>query len=283
MTLSSFDKLTPHLKILTKIMKTLSKIIIFLSVGFCAGLALAQNANESSPLPKIADQWRYEVTPYVWAPGIKGTLNFNNGLAKSADMNTSNVLSNLKSGGMIAAEAHYGNWGIMGDLVSATLQQSGSIPIYGGQATIADKVTLQQTVLTGAATYTLVNNKDAYVDGLVGVRAIDITATLNGNLDGTNISKTISSKTSTVDPIIGAKGRYRIADSSWYIPAYADIGSGGGTTNLTWQVAAGVGKTFNSLVDASLTYRALYYDMQSGGVLQKTTMQGPQLSVTLKF
>jgi hypothetical protein len=238
-------------------MKTLPKIIAFLSIGLCAGLAHAQNSGEASPMPKIADSWRFEVIPYLWAPGIKGTLNFNNGLAKSADMNTSNVLSNLKSGGMIAAEAHYGNWGIMGDLVSATLQKSGSVPIYGGQATIADKVTLQQTVLTGVATYTLVNNKDAYVDGLLGVRAIDITATLNGNLDGTNLSKTISSKTSTIDPIIGAKSRYRIADSTWYIPAYADIGSGGGTTNLTWQVAAGVGKTFNSLVDASLTYRAL--------------------------
>jgi hypothetical protein len=269
--------------LLTKTMKTSSKIIFFLSLGICAGLTQAQNTSEASPIPKIADSWRYEVTPYVWGPGIKGTLNFNNSLARSADMNTSNVLSDLKSGGMIAAEAHYGNWGIMGDLVSATLQHSGSVPVYGGQATIADKVTLQQTVLTGTATYTLVNNKDAYLDGLVGVRAIDITATLNGNLDGTNVSKTISSKTSTVDPIIGAKGRYRIADSSWYIPAYADIGSGGGTTNLTWQVAAGIGKTFNQLIDASLTYRALYYDMKSSAVLQKTTMQGPQLSVTLKF
>ena len=269
--------------LLTKTMKTSSKIIFFLSLGICASFAQAQNASEASPIPKIADSWRYEVTPYVWGPGIKGTLNFNNSLARSADMNTSNVLSDLKSGGMIAAEAHYGNWGIMGDLVSATLQHSGSVPVYGGQATIADKVTLQQTVLTGTATYTLVNNKDAYLDGLVGVRAIDITATLNGNLDGTNVSKTISSKTSTVDPIIGAKGRYRIADSSWYIPAYADIGSGGGTTNLTWQVAAGIGKTFNQLIDASLTYRALYYDMKSSAVLQKTTMQGPQLSVTLKF
>ena len=269
--------------LLTKTMKTSSKIIFFLSLGICASFAQAQNASEASPIPKIADSWRYEVTPYVWGPGIKGTLNFNNSLARSADMNTSNVLSDLKSGGMIAAEAHYGNWGIMGDLVSATLQHSGSVPVYGGQATIADKVTLQQTVLTGAATYTLLNNKDAYLDGLVGVRAIDITATLNGNLDGTNVSKTISSKTSTVDPIIGAKGRYRIADSSWYIPAYADIGSGGGTTNLTWQVAAGIGKTFNQLIDASLTYRALYYDMKSSAVLQKTTMQGPQLSVTLKF
>lgn len=94
-----------------------------------------------------------------------------------------------------------------------------------------------------------------------------------------NLSKT----TTTVDPIVGFKGRYRIADSSWYVPFYGDIGSGGGTTNITWQTMLGVGKTFNQWVDASLTYRALYYDMSGSGLLQKTTFQGPQVGVTFKF
>lgn len=236
-----------------------------------------------SPIPAISDQWRFEVTPYLWAPAINGTMGFDNGLARSADFSSSNVLSNLKSGGMIAAEAHYGKWGVMGDLVSATLQNSGSIPVAGGAATVADKITLQQTILTGAVTYTFANTKNAYMDGLLGVRAIDVTATLNGNLVGTPEKETISKTTSTVDPIIGAKGRYRLADSTWYIPFYGDIGSGGGTTNLTWQAMVGVGKSFGKLVDASLTYRTLYYDMKTGGVLQKTTMQGPQLAITFKF
>ena len=264
-------------------MKLFTKILCVFPIVFVTQLALAQGSSDISPIPKASDEWRFEVTPYLWGTGIRGTANLNNGLAKSADMSTSNVLSNLKSGAMIAAEAHKGKWGIMGDLVSATLQNSGSVPVEGGLATVADKVTVQQTILTGAFTYTLANTKDAYVDALLGVRAIDVTATLNGSLDGTPDKKSISKKTSTVDPIIGAKGRYRIADSTWYIPFYGDIGSGGGTTDLTWQVMAGIGKTFNKVVDASLTYRALYYDMKDGGVLQKTTMLGPQVAVTFKF
>ena len=238
-----------------------------------SGFALAQ---EVSPIPKASNEWRFEVTPYLWAPGIKGTLGLDSGLAKSADFTTSNVLGALKSGGMISAEVHKGSWGLMGDVVSATLQKTGAIPVQGGA--LGDKVTLQQTILTGAATYTVANTKDAYLDALLGVRAINATATLSVNGFGT-ASKT----TSTVDPIVGAKGRYRIADSAWYVPFYGDIGSGGGTTNLTWQAMAGVGKTFGSLVDASLTYRALYYDMRDAGVLQKTTMLGPQVAVTFKF
>ena len=249
----------------------------------CLAISLASANTDPNPIPALADQWRFEVTPYIWAPGINGTMGLDSGLARSADFSSSNVLSNLKTGGMIAAEAHYGKWGVMGDLVSATLQHSGSIPVAGGAATVADKITLQQTILTGAVTYTFANTKNAYLDGLLGVRAIDVTATLNGNLVGTPEKETISKKTSTVDPIVGAKGRYRLADSTWYVPFYGDIGSGGGITNITWQAMVGVGKTFGKLIDASLTYRALYYDMKAGGVLQKTTMQGPQLAITFKF
>lgn len=257
----------------------LSAPALFFFMGF------AHADTDPSPIPKVSDAWRFEVTPYLWAPGIKGTLGLDSGLAKSADFTTSNVLGSLKSGGMVSAEAHKGNWGVMGDLVSATLQKSSSSPVVTpyGPANIADRVTLQQTVLTGVATYTIANNKDAYVDALLGVRAIYATATVNLSIVGTSDKASISKTTSTVDPIVGAKGRYRIADSTWYVPFYGDIGSGGGTTNLTWQAMAGVGKTFGSLIDASLTYRALYYDMKDGGVLQKTTMLGPQVAVTFKF
>lgn len=249
----------------------------FLGIFALASLAShSYAADELSPIPMISSEWRFEVMPYVWAPGIKGTLSLDSGLAKSADFTSSDVMSNLKSGGMISAEAHQGRWGVMGDVVSATLQKTGAIPNTGN--TVGDKITLQQTIFTGVATYTVANTKDAYVDALLGARAIYATATLNVSGYGT-ASKT----TSTVDPIVGAKGRYRIADSTWYVPFYGDVGSGGGTTNLTWQAIAGVGKTFNQLVDASFTYRALYYDMKDGGVLQKTTMFGPQVAVTFKF
>jgi hypothetical protein len=250
-----------------------------------AVIAPVQAADDPSPIPKTADAWRFEVTPYLWSPGLRGTLNLNNGAAKTVDMSSSNVLGDLKSGGMISAEAHKGKWGIMGDFISATLQKSGSVPAVTpqGPVTVGNTATAQLTILSGVVTYTVANTKDAYVDALLGVRAIDITASVNLNIQGTPLQANASNKTSTVDPIIGAKGRYRIADSSWYIPFYGDIGGGGGKTNVTWQAMTGIGKTFNNLIDASLTYRALYFDMNDSGVLAKTTMFGPQVAVTFKF
>jgi len=242
-----------------------------------------------SPISRISNEWSYSVTPYIWTPGVSSTLSYNDRYITTANVSANNVINNLKSGAMLAGEARYGNWGVMADIVSATLQKTGSIgvsPQPGYQIHTAEKATLQQTILTGAATYNLLNNQDANVDGLLGVRWIGITSSLNLVVDGSPIIINDAKSMSTVDPIVGFKGRYRILDSSWYVPFYADIGSGGGTTNVTWQAILGIGKTIEKWADVSLVYRSLYYDMSAGksnGLLQKTTFQGPQLAVTLKF
>jgi len=266
-----------------------------LSVSVILTTASVAHADQGlSPLPKISEEWRFEVTPYIWGSGVSSTLFYNDRYLNTAKLSTSNVLGDLKSGGMIAAEAHYGSWGIMGDLVSATLQTTSNSnvsvkpPSLGGAAVpvnVADKVTLQQNIITGAVTYTALNNQNIYLDGLLGARGIMATATVSADLSALGYSKSFvdSKSISTIDPVVGFKGRYRIADSTWYIPFYADIGGGGGTTNMTWQGVLGVGKTFEKWVDVSLAYRTLYYDMKGDGLLQKTTFKGPQLAATFKF
>lgn len=259
---------------------------VFTSANF------AYAAQDLNPIRKVADAWSFELTPYLWAPGIGSTLNYNGQYLKTADLSANNIISNLKTGAMIAGEVRYGNWGVMADVVSATLQKTSNTAVtpqapYTYQ--IATKATVQQTILTGAATYNFINNPNATVDGLLGVRWIGVTATLNLAVDGMSAAINGDSKTmSTADPIVGLKGRYRLANSTWYMPYYADIGSGGGTTNVTWQAMLGIGKTIDKGINVSLIYRGLYYDMNSSktngqGLLQKTTFQGPQLSASFSF
>lgn len=267
-------------------MTKISNLCLFSLLSLVAFSVSAQQVSDDpSPIPNLSSEWRFEITPYGWLPGLKSTLGLGDSQVKSFVLNSGQVLSDAKSILMTTAEVHKGNWGLMGDFVSATLQHSSTVPVttsYGPDSAVA-KTTIQQTILTGVVTYTVVSTKDTYLDALLGVRAIDMTTTFNGTLDHTSINRTISTASSTVDPILGSKGRYRIADSSWYIPFYADIGSGGGTTNLTWQAMAGIGKSFGSLIDASLVYRALYFDMNAGGTVQKVTMLGPQAAITFKF
>jgi len=271
-----------HKKIFTTL---LCGCALLVSVG------AAHADQELTPIPKISNEWSFELTPYLWLPSISSTLNYKDQYINTADLSMNNVISNLKSGAMIAGEVHYGNWGMMADMVTATLQKTSNTPVTpapGQTYTVANKATLQETILTGAATYNLLNNQNANVDGLLGFRWIGMTATLNLAVNGTSMALSDSKAMRTVDPIVGFKGRYRIANSTWYVPFYGDIGSGGGTTNLTWQAMAGIGKTIEKWIDVSLIYRGLYYDMSSSkingqGLLQKTTFQGPQLSATFRF
>lgn len=263
--------------------KATFSVFIAASLG---SIHLAHAAGDTNPIPKIEDAWHFSVTPYAWLPGIHATANFANGAAKSADFSSNNVLSNLKTGGMIAGEARYGKWGVMVDLLSATLQKSNSTPVVlrnNSAIRIAEKATVQQTILTGVATYSLMNNSQANVDGLLGVRGVFMTTTLNLTLDGTSKSISPYQASSTLYPIVGARGRYRLGDSSWYIPVSADIGSSGGSNNMTWQGLAGIGNAITPAVDVLLAYRALYYSMKQDGVEQKSTMFGPQLSVSINF
>ncbi len=84
-------------------------------------------------------------------------------------------------------------------------------------------------------TYTLFNSKNVYLDALAGVRIFSVSSTTNFSVNGFQVGYTQSSNSTSVDPIVGLKGRIRSAESDYFIPFYADVGGGGGTTQLTSQ------------------------------------------------
>lgn len=255
---------------------------------------------QKSPIPEISNSWRFSITPYVWAVGVNGTVSTNDSVSKTTSLSPNNVISDLKGGAMIAGEVHKGSWGFGLDLLNANL---GSQPGKTATGTLPNGVTvnadlstranLKDTAITMAGMYTLIDHSSIYMDGLAGARYISTTASVNANLNltGTINGQYIGAKdivrypsmtTNTTDPIIGIKGRYRIPETPWYVPYYADIGSGGGTTNVTWQAMFGVGKAYD-WGDLTLGYRVLYYDMKSSGALQKMTFQGLNLGATFHF
>lgn len=256
---------------------------IFLSTLLAIFLGPVCAQSDLSPIPKVTDEWRSSITPYVWVPGLMATINNNNGSSSTADFSMNQVISNLKTGAMGASEVHKGNWGIMADLFFATLQNKGSFnaPDFDRNIRLSDKITLQATILNGAATYTAYSSPNLYLDGLIGVRAAFATASvhLNDSTSSANASTTFN----TITPIAGFKGRYRLGNTSWYVPFYADAGSRGGPTSMTWQAMLGVGKAFTKTIDASLTYRALYADLKGHSDVMKASLKGPQLAITFNF
>lgn len=265
----------------------LSKVLFSLAAYAVISGAQAQTVN---PIPVVNDDWRFSASINGWASASYATITQDEHSFGSTNTIGDN-LSNATSAALFSAEAHKGDWGMMADLVYWGVND-GSKSAYasGGDGSIyaGANAKTTQTILTGAATYTAYKSNALYLDGLAGLRYISSTSVLNANanwdaLGNVNaISRSFSSDMHSTDAIVGFKGRYRLADTSWFVPFYADAGKGPASNNTTWQLLAGVGDAF-SWGDVTLSYRALGFDLPDRFGGTKYTSAGPQLAATVNF
>ena len=276
-------------------MKTNTQAIKLIVATVLVAFGISAQAQTVNPMPNVNNNWRFSGTISGWAPASWATVTTDH-LTKSAD---SSISDNIKSAGgmaMLTAEAHKGDWGLMGDLVYWQMLGDSNkvVPILrgAGSVDVGTNSKTTQTMLTVAATYTAYNSPSLYLDGLAGARYISSTSTLaaTGNLSvdaggrvvSTSVSRYPSRVDQTTDPVIGFKGRARISDTSWFVPFYADVGKGPGSNNTTWQALVGVGNAY-SWGDVTLAYRAMYFDLEPHIGTTKFLNAGPQLSATVNF
>ena len=264
------------------------------SILALAGLASAQAQSVTvNPIPVVNDDWRVSASINGWGSASSATLTEGRRSVTSTNSISQN-LSDATAGALFSAEAHKGDWGMMADLVYWSLKDGSSsrtayTPNGDGTISVGDNAATTQTALTGAATYTAYKSASLYLDGLLGLRYISSTTVINSqaivNIDGTTTADRNRSRSSdlhTTDAIVGFKGRYRIADTSWFIPFDADGGKGPGSNDTTWQLQAGVGDAF-SWGDVTLTYRALGFVLPDNHGGTNYTSSGPQLAATINF
>ena len=80
------------------------------------------------------------------------------------------------------------------------------------------------------------------------------------------------------DGIVGVKGQVRFGDGRWFMPYYADIGTG--SSNWTWQALLGLGYSFG-WGDVSLSIRSLSYEFNDNDA--DLRMTGPALGVSFRW
>ena len=101
-----------------------------------------------------------------------------------------------------------------------------------------------------------------------------------GPFVGPNRIGTRSTSGYTWDAIVGVKGRAGFgANREWFIPYYADIGTG--QSQLTWQASAGIGYAF-SWGEFVATWRYLDWK-EPGDKVPKLTVNGPQLAFAFNW
>lgn len=257
---------------------------ILLLVVFCT----VNSVSAKSTAP--AEQWQYELTIYGWLPSIDGTLKHDvpPDSGSSVSVDASDILDSLNFVFMGIFEARYNKLSFAADLIYMNVSNSKSTnitlgPGHGVPLSVSGGLALETWVVTGTVGYDMVQTDKARMAVIGGVRYLDLSSdvdiAINGPLPPTPPPAHLSGSEDFWDGIVGVKGAYMLG-KNWYIPYYADIGTG--QSNLTWQLYAAIGYMFQ-WGDIRLGYRYLEYDQDDDKVVQDLKLYGPVLGVGFRF
>jgi hypothetical protein len=206
------------------------------------------------------DLWHISVSPYLWFPGVHGTVGaFGRDVGFKAS--PTDLLSNFRFGLMGAVEARRNRIVVPIDLMWIRLEDDRAVPFPNLLATSA-KLTATEFILTPKIGLRLINEKKIKADFLTGFRYWHFGEGLSFNPSrfGLNFSKSQN----WVDPLVG--GRIEVGLSPKLVAnILGDVGGWGTGSQLEYQIAGLLGYKVKPKITLQAGYRYLYVDYQKGG------------------
>jgi hypothetical protein len=250
-------------------------LLILLIIAFTIGLSATVSAEETAQ----TDKWEFGAEIYLWGASIGG----NTGTGSDLDISFDDLLSNLEMAFMGAVGARKGKWSLMLDAIYLDVKGDDKFTIPVGPLDInaSGSVKLTGWILTPSVGYNLLKKERIQLDVLAGARYLylksDAKINFSAPLPSNQRRDTVSG--SGWDGIIGIRGHVNL-NQKWYLPYYADIGTG--SSNTTWQVFGGIGYRFKRL-DLILAYRYMDWNFDDSDAFEDLTLHGPFIGVAFKF
>ncbi|MBB3238417.1 DUF481 domain-containing protein [Phyllobacterium endophyticum] len=250
-----------------------------------AGLLTAmpvRAADIASPMAPELNQvekegWTFAFSPYFWAAGMSGDTGLFGLPTVHMDMDFGDILDELDFAAMAIGEARYDRYSIFTDIMYTKISSGRATP----RGIIADDVDVTSETFAGlvGAGYSVLQSDRGNLDVVAGLRVWHASTEISfggGILDG--VSREDSA--TWVDGLAGIRARYSITDKV-YLTGWGLVGGGG--ADIDWDVAAGIGYSFNEKLSAVAGYRALGVDYSSDGFVMDVVQQGPIFGVVMRF
>jgi len=265
------------------------------AAALAGALGVTNAAAQSSSQP---GDWRFSLTPYLWFPTVKSTAQFSlpsgvGGGTATVEKDADDYLSKLDMAAMLTFEARKGAWAIFTDFIYLDFSKdSASVKTLSGPGGLVQvpvntgtQVGLEGGVWQLAASYNFSQGKaSSPFEVLGGFRYLKMEPTVDWQLTGpVGAFPQVGSFSQTAelwDVIVGVRGRVKLGEGSWFLPYYADLGTG--SSALTAQALLGVGYAFK-WGEMIATYRYIYYDLNGDGLLQDVRFAGPAVGATFRF
>lgn len=236
-----------------------------------------------------------DLTFYGWLPGVTGDLRFelpNGGRAETKSDN--NILDKLQGAFMMQAVVRQGDWGFFGDIDWVKFgDQNGHFTNIGGEnvggnISLDTRWNVKGGMVTLAGLYAMAHDSWGYADILFGGRYLWLKGNLNWNFSATgndgfqiDTSGHLAQNDHVTDAVIGLRGRINLGDGGWFAPYYFDAGAG--SSNSTWQAAAGVGYGFDWGALGLLWRHVSYSKTDDNALIRRISFDGPAFAVNFHW
>lgn len=242
-----------------------------------------------------SDSWEFGASIYGWFPDMSGTTNIPVGDG-DFELSIGDILDNLEFTFQGSFDARKGNWGFFSDVIYMDVAKTEKDVRNGtvGNTQLPWEINgelgigMKSLIWTNVGYYRLVEDSNKSFDLLAGVRYADVDQDVSWSLSG-DIGQTplpgregsVSVGDTLWDYIVGFRGRLAFgAENKWFIPYYADIGTG--DADLTYQLAGGIGYKF-SWGEIAAVYRYLEYDVASGNPIDTMDFGGPAVGAVFRW
>ena len=235
------------------------------------------------PLTALAEDWDFEIQPYLMATTISGENSIGRTTAAEVDLDMSDILEVLNLAGMFHFEAISDDtWGIALDYAFMDLRDDISGP-RDGVANVKNR----QGILQADFLYRKPLSMGS-IDYIVGIRWWDIDLDVSFDLAVLPGSPEVSFEEDWVDFYVGARWTTPI-NEKWLFVLRADVGGFGLESDFTSLVDVGVKYQWRDNMLISASYQSLWVDYENGsrgeqGYYENDTVtHGPKVGFIYKF
>jgi hypothetical protein len=225
--------------------------------------------------------WHFAVSPYLWFPGVHGTVVAPGGRGVGFRASPGDLLSHFRFGLMGTGEARHKRVVASLDVFWIRLKadKAGEVTPFPRLGAITANMKATEFLLTPKIGLRVINNEKIKIDALTGFRYWHLGESLNFNpsLLGLNFS----GSQNFVDPLVG--GRIQVALSPKIVAnVLGDVGGWGTGSQLEYQIAGLLGYRIKPTWTLQAGYRYLYIDYRgSRGFVFNVTTAGVVFGATI--
>jgi hypothetical protein len=248
---------------------------LLLSTTALAPSVRSQGAPSPDSTERSAQSWHVEVAPYLWFPGISGTVGAD-GQQASIHVTAGDVLSNFNFGLMGAVEARYHRVIIPIDFMWVKLTDNKGISDVEGVESVHAK--LNEDIFTPKIGFRVIENNKFTADALVGIRFWHVGTTLT--LEPTQPNNKFYGGPNWVDGVEGARFQVVLGRNAELTIA-GDAGGGG--AKLDYQVVGLVGYKLKKMTLQGGWRYLVIHKSPEGGSFVNLAMSGVILGAVISI